>query len=142
MLEAKRLRPGAGPLALRMWVIVNGPLDDATESTAPRWDSVAKRSLRVLMTYSKRVTLRHLEFGAALLAAETGAPVEFRYIAVPDEFSRPPAGVLFDQPFMLKLGELGRRVGAAASSWQTTVGPVEEFDAETSRPGNGMKPAR
>jgi len=93
------------------------------------------------MSYSKRVTLRHFEFGAAVLAAETGVPIEFRYIAVPSEFSRPPEGVLFDRPFMATLGDLGRRMGAAAASWRTTVAPVEEFDAEAPRTGNGMGPA-
>lgn len=129
--SVKRKRPHARMPAMRIWVIVNGPLDDMGEMVTTGWGSVAKRSIDVLMHYSMRVTLRHLQFGAALLAAQGEIPVEFRYVSVPNEFPRrEPSEVLFDADYMAKLNALGRQISANPSIWRSTVGAVERLDAQ------------
>jgi predicted patatin/cPLA2 family phospholipase len=118
--EFRRRNPGAPPPNLRLWMIVNGHIDPVAELAENRWTSVALRSASVLTRYSLRTTLRLMQIGAELMGRDIGAPVEFRYIAVPDDVELPePKHRLFDREYMATLHELGRRLGADPDSWRT-----------------------
>lgn len=118
--EYKRRNPGAQAPRMRMWMIVNGHIDAAAELAEQSWTTVALRSASVLTRYSLRSTLRLMQNGAELMGRDIGTPVEFRYIAVPDDVELPePQNRLFDQSFMYELYELGRRMGADPSSWRS-----------------------
>ena len=131
----KRRHPGATPPPVRMWVIVNGPIDARSDATTLSWLSVAKRSLAALTAYSLRVTLRHLEFGAELLSKDIGGTVEFRFVSIPDSFDIPKTDAMFDHELMTRLTELGRKMGRDPASWSRSVGSVELPDAD--KPSGG-----
>lgn len=116
----QRRNPGAATPRLRMWMIVNGHIDASVELAEQRWTTVTLRSAAVVTAYSLRSTLRLMQNGAELMGRDIGTPVEFRYIAVPDNVELPePTQRLFDQDFMIGLHELGRRMGADPDSWRT-----------------------
>lgn len=115
-----RRHPGAATPRLRMWMIVNGHIDAEAELAEQRWTTVAMRSASVLTRYSLRTTLRLMQLGTVLIGRDIGEPVEFRYIAVPDDVDlSEPMHRLFDQEFMIELYELGKRMGADPDSWRT-----------------------
>lgn len=130
----KRRHPGAPVPPVRLWVIVNGPIDARPDATMLSWLSVAKRSIEALTAYSLRVTLRHLEFGCELLARDIGGKVEFRFISIPDTFEIPKTDSMFDHQLMRRLTELGRAMGRDPASWRLTVGSVELPDAAADAP--------
>jgi predicted patatin/cPLA2 family phospholipase len=118
--EYKRRHPEAQPPRLRMWMIVNGHIDTQAELARQGWTSVALRSASVIARYSLRTTLRQMQLGAELMGRDIEMPVEFRYIAVPDDVDLlEPTNRLFDQAFMAQLHALGYRMGSEASSWRT-----------------------
>lgn len=118
--EFRRRNPGAAPPRMRMWMIVNGHIDAQAELARQGWTSVALRSASVLTRYSLRSTLRLTQLGTEAIGRDIGAPVEFRYISVPENVEMPiPTDRLFDREFMIELHQLGYRMGADPSSWRT-----------------------
>jgi hypothetical protein len=112
--------PDAPMPRLRFWVIVNGYLDIRPELTRAAWVPVVRRSVAVLTSYSMRVTLRHMQFGAELLARDLNTEVDFRYIAVPHDLELPESRHrLFDQELMRRLAAEGFRLGRDPSSWRS-----------------------
>ncbi len=118
----KERNPGAATPRLRMWMIVNGHIDPPKQLAEQGWTSVAVRSAAVMLSYSLRSTLRIMQLGAELIGRDIGEPVEFRYIAVPEDVDLPePVGRLFDQALMTSLYGLGYRLGNDPASWRTEV---------------------
>jgi len=112
--------PGAQVPRFRMWMIVNGHLDTESRLAEQGWTSVALRSAEVIGSYSLRSTLRLMQLGAELLGNDIGCPVEFRYIAVPEDVELPePVGILFDTELMAELHHIGYELGKDPSSWHT-----------------------
>ncbi|AHF00221.1 patatin-like phospholipase family protein [Thioalkalivibrio paradoxus] len=112
--------PDAPMPRLRFWVIVNGYLDAKPELTQAAWVPVVRRSVAVLTSYSMRVTLRHMQFGAELLAQDLNTDVDFRYLAVPHDLELPESQHrLFDQELMHRLAAEGFRLGRDPSSWRS-----------------------
>jgi hypothetical protein len=112
--------PGAQAPHLRMWMIVNGHMDPESRLAEQGWTSVTLRSAEVIGSYSLRSTLRLMQLGAELIGNDIGAPVEFRYIAVPDDVDLPPPdNKLFDRELMFNLFHLGYELGKDPASWRT-----------------------
>lgn len=112
--------PGAPTPRFRMWMIINGQLDASPQLIEKRWVSIASRSVAVLTKYSTRTTLRQMQLAAELLGGEIGVPVEFRYLALPDDAELPESrSRLFDQDLMAKVHSIGHALGSDPSSWRT-----------------------
>ena len=47
--------------------------------------------------------------------------IEFRYVAIPDDYSPVEGEEMFDEEIMTALSDLGRKMGADPSSWRTGV---------------------
>jgi predicted acylesterase/phospholipase RssA len=117
--EFRARHPDAPTPRFRLWMIVNGRLDPTVQLVERRWVSIASRSVAVLAMYSLRTTLRQMQLGAELLSAETGAPVEFRYVAIPDGVELPESSSrLFDRELMARVHALGRGLGEDPQSWR------------------------
>ncbi len=117
--EFEARHPGAPIPRFRLWMIVNGRLDQPAQVVERGWVSIASRSVAVLTMYSLRTTLRQMQLGAELLRGETGAPVEFRYIAIPDTVELPESrSRLFDSELMAKVHRLGYGLGEDPDSWR------------------------
>ena len=112
--------PGAPTPRFRMWMLINGQLDAPPQLIEQRWISIASRSVAVLTKYSTRTTLRQMQLAAELLEVEIGVPVEFRYLALPDNVELPESrSRLFDQDLMAKVHSIGYTLGNDPSSWRT-----------------------
>lgn len=121
----KREHSGRKMPKTRVWVIINNQLTTRTESTVPTWPSVTQRSLDISIRSATLNSLKALEVSMELLRLRDNAEVEFRFIAIPDEW-RPPVRGPFKKETMSSLAELGCRLGADPASWRTKV-PNPEY---------------
>jgi hypothetical protein len=113
---------------IRLWAIVNNKISAAPANVQPRLTNVIGRSLGISIRMSAVLTLRDLET-LAMLFRERGVDVEFRYLAVPEDFQDNPDGDFFDKDTMSRLGALGRELGRDPSSWRIHV-PSPEWPDE------------
>jgi Patatin-like phospholipase len=103
---------------LRYWVIFNNQLRPLPQVTAPTWTAIVARSLEMGTRSATVTAIRHLFTQAEISHLKRGGDVEVRVIAVPNDFVPPKAGV-FIKETMNALADLGERMGADPSSWQT-----------------------
>jgi hypothetical protein len=125
-LEIDRARfPTAPAPVFRVWVIINGKVGLEPTTVQPRWTSVAFRSLQTMLASSTQMGLRRMELGSYALDQEGKAKIEFRYVALRDDFPIPETQSLFDRGLMNALLKEGRRVGSDYRSWLTPTEPPE-----------------
>lgn len=105
---------------MRLWIIINNPLASPEQNTGPDWASLGARSLELSIRSSMLGSLSALSASMRLLNATTPFKVEFRFVAVPDDW-RPLVAGQFQKENMAALAELGRRMGADPSSWREHV---------------------
>lgn len=117
------------PPRMRLWVIINNPIASPEQNTGPDWPSLAARSLELSIRSSMLGSLDALSMAMRLMSATSPYQVEFRYVAVPDEW-RPLAEGQFQKENMAALAQLGRRMGADPSSWRTHVPNPESPGAD------------
>ena len=121
----EELREGEG-LRVRIWVIVNGKVKAARQPTEATWPSIARRSYQVAMRFAVASELRHAELFCRALDAASPLQVEFRYIALPEEFTVPQLELkknIFDSELMGRLFDLGQELGRNPGAW-STVAPL------------------
>jgi hypothetical protein len=114
----KRSYPGTPVPKIRYWVIFNNQLRPPPEVVKPDWKSVVPRSLVTSTRTATVNAMRHIYALADVSQLKTGAKVEVRYIAVPDDWAPPQAG-LFIKEVMNALADMGESMGADPSSWRT-----------------------
>jgi patatin-like phospholipase/acyl hydrolase len=122
--------PGVPLPKVRIWIIVNTRLELAPEVTQPRWGTIVGRSLSTLMRASLVSTLQRLQATAEMYRTSEDADVEFRYVAIPNDYSPIEGDEMFDKEIMTALSDLGRRMGADPSSWRTGVPSIAWASAE------------
>lgn len=130
-VNAWRIRHPRTPFPkVRIWVIVNNQLGTPEQTVQPGWPALMGRSLSISIRASTHASMKVLERTSELLSARGDQSVEFRYLAIPDEW-RPPAPGVFVEETMVALAELGREMGREPGSWQTRVpdpeSPVHTF---------------
>lgn len=113
--------PGVPFPKIRIWIIVNTKLELDPEVTQPTWGAIVGRSLSTLMRASLVSTLQRLQATAEMYRNSDKADVEFRFVAIPDDYSPIEGEEMFDREIMTALADLGRRMGADPSSWRTGV---------------------
>ncbi len=125
-LEIDKQRfPAAPPPTFRVWVIINGKVGLEPTTVQPRWTSVAFRSLQTMLASSTQMGLRRMELGSYALDQEGKAKIEFRYVALRDDFPIPETSNLFDRTLMNALLKEGRSIGCNHKSWLTPGEPLE-----------------
>lgn len=105
---------------VRIWVIVNGKVKAAHHATEANWPSIAARSYQVAMRFAVASELRHAELFCHALDAGSPLQVEFRYIALPEEFEVPQLELkknIFDSNLMGRLFDLGQELGRDPGAW-------------------------
>ena len=79
-----------------------------------------------MMKYDRFKALRSLAFMIASVDKIKGIRAEFRYLVIPEDATIPTdLTELKDKKMVSDLVELGRRLGADSSSWQT--GPPDPY---------------
>ena len=104
----------------RVWVIFNNQLGGPPVQLNSSWPEVAKRSLDVSVRSSTLSNLKALATSLELFRIAEGAEVEFRLMAIPDDW-RPPVKGAFKKENMNELAEMGVKMGADPASWRKTV---------------------
>lgn len=108
---------------IRYWVVINNQLSTAPLIVQPRWPSVVSTSLSTSIRWATIMGMRLLERQVELRRLTDGTDLEFRYIAIPDDWRAPKEGT-FVKETMTSLAELGFRLGADPSSWKTQMPPI------------------
>jgi predicted acylesterase/phospholipase RssA len=113
-----RLYPGTPVPSSRYWVIFNNHFRPPPEVVQPNWKSVLPRSIDTASRSATVNGIRHLFALAAIARLQSRADIQVRYIAVPDDWAPPKPG-LFEKESMNVLADMGERMGAEPSSWQS-----------------------
>lgn len=113
---------------VRVWTILNGKVSAGALPTASKWPAIARRSYQVAKRFAVAAELRRVDLLCRWLDAVGPLQVEFRYIAIPEDFDVPLLEMktkIFDKQLMGELVDLGERLGRDPASWQTEA-PVPE----------------
>jgi hypothetical protein len=103
---------------IRYWVIFNNKLRWTPQTVQPTWKSILGPTMTA-GTRSATVNSMRLLFAMAEVARlKHHADVQVRIVAVPDLWE-PPNDKTFDKTTMNALADLGEKLGADPSSWQT-----------------------
>ena len=132
-----------GPLPkLRIWVLVNQPLVAEPGLTQPRWISVASHALNALTQTAQLFALNLIKGMVYEARTERGLEAEFRIVSIPPELFEQEVlpfkeqkkankvekkKGMFDKELMVKLENLGRKMGADPSSWTTEIPRTQEW---------------
>jgi hypothetical protein len=116
----KRLYPGTPVPPIRYWVIFNNQFHPPPEVVQPNWKTVLPRSVDLSSRSATVNGIRHLFALATIARLQSGADVQVRYIAVPDDWAPPKPGV-FEKETMNALADMGERMGADLKNWQSDL---------------------
>ena len=127
--EAVRLDPDLQHPRVRVWAIVNGKLSAGFQATRPIWPAIAGRSTGILSDFATANELRRVELLCRWLDAVGPLEVEFRYIALPEEFEVPETKLesIFDAELMARLAALGEELGRDPSAWHAGTPRPEQL---------------
>jgi len=128
--------PGAPLPKYRFWIVVNQQLRIEPAVTKPRWLSVAGRGLGTA-THSLQLFAMQLLHRIAIEREKIeGLDAEFRWVAIPDDAPKKGTKSMFDRDYMVALEELGKKMGADPSSWNTHVPQIYTFEEDGSQEGD------
>ena len=116
---------------MRFWIVINNQLGTYQRTVQPAWPKLMTRSLEMAIRASTLASLKSIELAARLMNLQGRVKVEFRFIAIPDDW-RPPVEGSFQKETMESLAELGFELGSDPSTWRTKVP-----NPESPTPGNG-----
>jgi len=126
----RALYPDAPLPKFRVWIVINQQLRPELVVTKPKWISVAGRGLDTA-THSLQLFAMQLLSAIARDAEHVkGVDVEFRWVAIPDDAPKRATKQMFDREYMVALEELGKKMGADPSSWNTDVPSIYSFEDE------------
>jgi adenine/guanine phosphoribosyltransferase-like PRPP-binding protein len=117
--EYRRRNRGRALPKFRFWVIVNNQLGGTPQRVEPSWVSITEASVATAIRSSTIGTHRQLSL-ATELQRRDGIDVEFRYVAIPDEW-RPPVEGAFQAETMQSLSRLGLEMGRKVESWRADL---------------------
>jgi hypothetical protein len=115
-----RLYPGTPVPLVRYWVIFNNQFRPPPEVVQANWKTVLPRSVDMASRSATVNGIRHLFALAAIARLQSGADIQVRYIAVPDDWAPLKPGV-FEKETMNALADIGERMGADPANWQSDV---------------------
>ena len=112
--------PGKPLPKIRLWYLVNNQLFPPGETVTPEWMDVAGRGLSTAIRSALIKDLLIGSYVAKLTNTVVEGEVEFRFVAIPDDWTAPVPGN-FKPETMRALVELGEKMGRDPTSWRTTV---------------------
>jgi len=113
--------PGVPLPKVRIWIIINTKLELTPGITQPKLSAIVGRSISTLMRASLISTLQRFQATVEMYRNSDKIDVEFRYVAIPEDYSPVEGEYMFDEKIMTALSDLGRKMGADPSSWRTGV---------------------
>ena len=117
-----RARHPEAPLPkVRVWVVVNQQLKPQHAVTRPRWISISGRALSTLTSTSQLFALSWLKNMTRQATVERGVDSEIYIVSIPSDAPEKKTEEMFELQYMRALQELGRKMGADPSSWQTEI---------------------
>jgi len=120
-----RANPGKKAPRIRIWVIVNNQLFPENGNAMREWISLAGRGVSIMLRSTMLKDLRLTAYAALQVDEKMWGEIEFRFIAIPDEWV-PPVPGNFKPETMRSLVELGRKLGADAKSWRTEIPNIDD----------------
>jgi predicted acylesterase/phospholipase RssA len=114
--------PGVPMPRTRYWVVINGQLEGPPQITQPTWVSVTGAALSTAVRSSTTTALQNLAGQLELINLSGLGRKELHVVSIPSEW-RPPREGRFVPETMQALADVGARMGADPSSWQTVVSP-------------------
>lgn len=115
----RRLHPELPLPRTRFWVVVNNQMGGTPRQVEQSWLAVTRVSVETAVRSSTIGALKQLSLQCELQRRD-GVDVQFRYIAIPDEW-KPLSSDPFDKATMTSLADLGMRMGADPASWQSDM---------------------
>ena len=103
---------------VRYWVIFNNQMRFPPEVVRERWPDIMSRATIMATQTSTKNSMRHLFAQAEVVRLKYGADVQVRVMSVPESWVPPKPGS-FVSEVMNELADLGEKMGADPSSWQT-----------------------
>jgi predicted acylesterase/phospholipase RssA len=120
-----RANPGKTPPKIRIWVIVNNQLFPKNGDAKREWIDLAGRGVSIMLRSTMLKDLHLTAYAALEVDEKMPGEIEFRFIAIPDEWVPPVKGT-FKRETMQSLVELGRKLGADTRSWRTTIPNIDD----------------
>ncbi len=120
-----KANPGKKPPKIRIWVIVNNQLFPKSSDAKREWIDLAGRGVSIMLRSTMLKDLRLTAYAALEVDEKMPGEIEFRFIAIPDAWE-PPVKGSFKRETMQSLVELGRKLGADARSWRTTIPNIDD----------------
>jgi predicted acylesterase/phospholipase RssA len=118
---------------IRLWVVVNQQLKPQHAVTQPKWISISGRALGTLTATSQLFALALVKELADNAVATHGVDSEVRFISIPIDAPKNETKDMFNKEYMLALADLGRKMGADPSTWQTTIPSAFRVESEWMR---------
>ncbi|MFO0829045.1 MAG: patatin-like phospholipase family protein [Phycisphaerales bacterium] len=112
--------PGARPPKIRIWVIANTPLVVPPAAVDARDTAIIDRSLDLSVQSALLGQLKILELETRLLREVQGRDVEFRFVAMPDDWT-PHSDAMFDKGDMDRMSDIGHAMGRDPKNWRVSV---------------------
>jgi hypothetical protein len=128
MLKADphNLRSRAGS---NLYVITSGKLYADAEAVQPALTQLSAAAISSMLYAGTRSDLYRLYYLSQV------AGVNFRLLAVPQDFPLNPNSLCFEKEEMQRLFEVGRRLGYEGKAWRQTPPEVEQGEQELPRTG-------
>jgi hypothetical protein len=126
MMKRVRAAGVAGPVAVRMWVVVNGWTHATPEIINPASRKrIAGRWSSLMFYMNQPQVMQGLEYlSVAASTAIPGLTMQLRWSAIPSEMALDPAAnSLFDKSWMQRLEALGTQRALGAAPWDSIVSP-------------------
>jgi predicted acylesterase/phospholipase RssA len=120
-----KANPGKKPPKIRIWVIVNNQLFPKNGDAKREWIDLAGRGVSIMLRSTMLKDLHLTAYAALEVDEKMPGEIEFRFIAIPDEWVPPVKGT-FKRETMQSLVELGRKLGADTRSWRTTIPNIDD----------------
>ena len=120
-----RAHPGVKPPRIRLWVIVNNQIFPKGANARREWVDLAGRGLSIMLRSTMLKDMRLTAYAALEVDRNMPGEVEFRFVAIPDDWEAPVPGN-FQKQTMQSLVALGRRMGADPASWRTAIPNIDD----------------
>ena len=114
----------------RVWVVVNQQLKPQHAVTQPKWISISARALGTLTSASQLFALALLREMTHVAETDRGMDIELRFVSIPVDAPKNETKDMFAKEYMLGLADLGRKMGADPSTWQTAIPSAYRVETE------------
>ena len=124
---------------IRLWYLINNQFFPKAPDVKLQWIDIASAGLSTSLRSALIKDLNLSAYAAAAENAQVPGEVEFRFVAIPDDW-KPPVKGTFKPETMRSLVELGRKMGADPASWRTKIPRLD--GTEQPGPAPAVAPTR